>query len=70
MDLVEDGARGEVKLRPAERPRGEEDRELADSEAAADQRLEQGSAGAGDAHFYPSLLRSVRTTWNQTFGTA
>src|SRR5882724_435922 len=54
MDLIEDGPRGEVELRPAERPRGEEDRELADSEAATDQRLEQGSAGAGDAHRHVS----------------
>src|SRR5207249_11752720 len=52
--LKEDGPRGEVELRPAEQPRGHEQRRVADAEAATDQRLEQGSAGAGDAHRHAS----------------
>src|SRR3989441_3031976 len=48
--LIEDGPRGEVQLGPAKQPRGHEQRGAADAEAGADQRLEQGSAGAGDAH--------------------
>ena len=48
--LIEDGSRGEVQLGPAEQPRGHEQRRAADAEAGADQRVEQGSAGARDAH--------------------
>src|SRR5947207_5907206 len=52
--LIEDGPRGEVKLGSAEQPRGHEQRRVADAEAAAEQRLEQGSARAGDAHRHAS----------------
>ena len=48
---MEDEPRVEVELRPAERPRGEEDRELADSEAAADQRLERRRRSSRRGHW-------------------
>src|SRR5260370_13171 len=59
--LIEDGPRGEVELGAPKRPRGHEQRRDAEAEAAADQRLEQGSAGAGDAHRHAaSAARTCR----------
>src|SRR5438445_10816147 len=58
--LIQDGPRGEVELGPAEQPRGHEQRRVADAEAAADQRLEQGNAGAGDAHRHASPAARTR----------
>src|SRR5690349_10161428 len=52
--LKEDGTRGEVELGPAEQPRGHEQGRVAEAEAAADERLEQGSARAGDARRHAS----------------
>ena len=47
---VEDGPRGNVELRPADQPRGQEHRRnVADLEAGADKRLEERGAGAGNA---------------------
>src|SRR5206468_820640 len=52
--LIEDGPRGEVELGPAEQARGHEQRRVAEAKAAADQRLEQGTARAGDARRHVS----------------
>src|SRR5262245_6961921 len=54
--LIQDGPRGEVELGPAEEPRGHVQRRVAEAEAAADQRLEEGSACAGDASRHVSTV--------------
>src|SRR5262249_61232499 len=54
--LVEDGPRGKVELGPPEHSRGHEQRRVAEAEAAADQRLEEGSARAGDARRHASSV--------------
>src|SRR5215475_3501617 len=53
--LIEDGSRGNVELRSAEQPRRHEQGGGAELETAADQRLQQGGARAGNAdrHTFP-----------------
>src|SRR5215813_8670533 len=47
--LIEDGPRRNIELGSAEHPRSHEQRRVAEPEAAADQRLEQKRARAGNS---------------------